>query len=37
MRFGIRTIAALGLVALLVPVAAVAKDARVTGPSAVVA
>jgi hypothetical protein len=36
MRYGIRTIAALGLVALLVPVAAVAKDARVTGPSAVV-
>ena len=36
MRFGIRTIAALGLVALLVPVAAVAKDARVTGPSALV-
>jgi hypothetical protein len=36
MRYGIRTIAALGLVALLVPVAAVAKDARVTGPSALV-
>lgn len=36
MRYGIRIIAALGLVALLVPVAAVAKDARVTGPSAIV-
>jgi hypothetical protein len=36
MRYGIRIIAALGLVALLVPVAAVAKDARVTGQSAVV-
>ena len=36
MRYGIRTIAALGLVALLVPVAAVAKDARVTGPSALI-
>jgi hypothetical protein len=33
MRYGIRIIAALGLVALLVPVAAVAKDARVQGPS----
>ena len=36
MRYGIRIIAALGLVALLVPVAAVAKDARVQGPSALV-
>ena len=36
MRYGIRSIAALGLVALLVPVAAVAKDARVKGPSALV-
>ena len=36
MRYGIRIIAALGLVALLVPVAAVAKDARVTGPAALV-
>ena len=36
MRYGIRIIAALGLVALLVPVAAVAKDARVKGPSALV-
>ena len=36
MRFGIRIVVALGLVALLVPVAAVAKDARVTGPSALV-
>lgn len=36
MRYGIRIIAALGLVALLVPVAAVAKDARVKGPTAVV-
>jgi hypothetical protein len=36
MRYGMRTFAALGLVALLVPVAAVAKDARVTGPAAVV-
>lgn len=36
MRYGIRIIAALGLVALLVPVAAVAKDARVTGPQALV-
>ena len=36
MRYGIRIIAALGLVALLVPVAAVAKDARVQGPAALV-
>ena len=36
MRYGIRIIAALGLVALLVPVAAVAKDARVKGPSTLV-
>jgi len=36
MRYGIRIIAALGLVALLVPVAAVAKDARVKGPTALV-
>src|SRR5688500_15982037 len=36
MRYGIRIIAALGLVALLVPVAAVAKDARVKGPAALV-
>ncbi len=36
MRYGIRIIAALGLVALLVPVAAVAKDARVKGPSGLV-
>jgi hypothetical protein len=36
MRYGIRIIAALGLVALLVPVAAVAKDARVKGPTAIV-
>ena len=36
MRYGIRIIAALGLVALLVPVAAVAKDARVEGPSALI-
>lgn len=36
MRYGIRIIAALGLVALLVPVAAVAKDARVKGPSALI-
>jgi hypothetical protein len=36
MRYGIRIIAALGLVALLVPVAAVAKDARFTGPAALV-
>lgn len=34
MRYGIRTIAALGLVALLVPVAAVAKDAKIEGPTA---
>ena len=34
MRYGIRIIAALGLVALLVPVAAVAKDARIQGPTA---
>jgi hypothetical protein len=33
MRYGIRIVAALCLVALLVPVAAVAKDARVQGPS----
>jgi hypothetical protein len=33
MRYGIRIFAALCLVALLVPVAAVAKDARVQGPS----
>ena len=36
MRYGIRIIAALGLVALLVPVAAVAKDAKVEGPSALI-
>lgn len=36
MRYGIRGIVALGLVALLVPVAAVAKDARVEGPTALV-
>ena len=36
MRYGTRIIAALGLVALLVPVAAVAKDARVKGPTAIV-
>jgi hypothetical protein len=36
MRYGIRIIATLGLVALLVPVAAVAKDARVEGPAALV-
>jgi hypothetical protein len=36
MRYGIRIFAALGLVALLVPVAAVAKDARVQGPTAIV-
>jgi hypothetical protein len=35
MRYGIRSLAALGLVALLVPVAAVAKDARVQGPTAI--
>jgi hypothetical protein len=35
MRYGIRLLAALGLVALLVPVAAVAKDARVQGPTAI--
>jgi hypothetical protein len=35
MRYGIRIVAALGLVALLVPVAAVAKDARVQGPTAI--
>jgi hypothetical protein len=33
MRYGFRIVAALCLVALLVPVAAVAKDARVQGPS----
>jgi hypothetical protein len=33
MRYGIRIFAALCLVALLVPVAAVAKDARVQGPA----
>ena len=33
MRYSIRTVAALCLVALLVPVAAVAKDARVQGPA----
>jgi hypothetical protein len=33
MRYGIRIVAALCLVALLVPVAAVAKDARVQGPA----
>jgi hypothetical protein len=36
MQVSIRTIAVTALVALLVPVAAVAKDARVTGPSALV-
>jgi hypothetical protein len=36
MRYSIRIIAALGLVALLVPVAAVAKDARVKGPATLV-
>ena len=36
MRYGIRIVAALSLVALLVPVAAVAKDARVEGPSALI-
>ena len=36
MQVSIRTIAAAALVALLVPVAAVAKDARVKGPTAVV-
>ncbi|NUT56948.1 MAG: hypothetical protein HOQ03_13335, partial [Thermoleophilia bacterium] len=35
MRYGIRSLAALGLVALLVPVAAVAKDVRVEGPAVV--
>ena len=35
MQIGIRTIAAAALVALLVPVAAVAKDARVKGPQAI--
>lgn len=35
MWYGIRLLAALGLVALLVPVAAVAKDARVQGPTAI--
>ena len=35
MQIGIRTIAAAALVALLVPVAAVAKDARVKGPLAI--
>jgi hypothetical protein len=35
MQIGIRTIAAAALVALLVPVAAVAKDARVKGPTAI--
>jgi hypothetical protein len=37
MQVSIRTIAVTALVALLVPVAAVAKDARVKGPSALVA
>jgi len=36
MQVSIRTIAAAALVALLVPVAAVAKDARVKGPTALV-
>ena len=36
MQFGTRIIAAAALVALLVPVAAVAKDARVKGPTALV-
>ena len=36
MHVSIRTIAAAALVALLVPVAAVAKDARVKGPTAIV-
>jgi hypothetical protein len=36
MQVSIRTIAVTALVALLVPVAAVAKDARVKGPSALV-
>jgi len=36
MHVSIRTIAAAALVALLVPVAAVAKDARVKGPTALV-
>jgi hypothetical protein len=36
MQVSIRTIAAAALVALLVPVAAVAKDARVKGPAALV-
>ncbi len=35
MQIGIRTIAAAALVALLVPVAAVAKDASVKGPTAI--
>jgi hypothetical protein len=35
MQVGIRTIAAAALVALLVPVAAVAKDAKVKGPAVV--
>jgi hypothetical protein len=36
MQVGIRTFAAVALVALLVPVAAVAKDAKVKGPTALV-
>jgi len=36
MQVSIRTIAAAALVALLVPVAAVAKDARIKGPTALV-
>lgn len=36
MQASIRTIAAAALVALLVPVAAVAKDARIKGPTAIV-
>ncbi|MGH3071232.1 MAG: hypothetical protein ACRDNB_03040 [Gaiellaceae bacterium] len=36
MQLSIRSIAAVAVVALLVPVAAVAKDARVNGPTAIV-
>ena len=36
MQVGIRTVAVTALVALLVPVAAVAEDARAKGPSALV-
>ena len=35
MQFSIRTVAAAAVVALLVPVAAVAKDAKIEGPAAV--